>query len=150
MKQYRLKLKEEFINEKFNFDKIIDHNGVYSNNFEMWLGNSYSDRSPFTYYWSRTHAFKFYQYEIDSMPYVFIKMHDIIEVEEQLYYIKLPYINSEYNYLRETISNGDVSSFMLKEFSGFKMSFTKEEIEEKYPLYANDTCMIKVEDVNKI
>lgn len=144
MKKYKLKLKEEFREKRFDYSGMVKCSHDHENH--IWVHKTCLDRYCFTYTSKKKTSSEFTLKEINELPHGFIKIHDIIEVKEQLYYIKLPLVSYDDNFLNEE-PVGRVVVGNNKHSDRFKTKFTKSEIEEKFPMYANDTFMVKVEDV---
>lgn len=89
-------------------------------------------------------AVVFTQQEIDNLPHGFVKLFDLIEVAEELYYIRFPYACDKF--LNEDLRDGQVKIFGRAETSCFKTKFTMSEIEEKYS--SLQSFAVKVEEID--
>lgn len=90
----------------------------------------------------REEATTFTQQEIDKLPYGFVKLFDIIEVKEELYYIKMPHGGGVV--LNEVSQDDKVRFSDREETTHCKTKFTLDYIEEKYPEYKQ--FAVKVEE----
>lgn len=141
MKKYKMKIKDD--NAEYNW---YNFNGKHDISIGyVWLSDSCSYSYDYSHSSSKTSGKIFTFEEIKKMPYGFVNQYDLIEVKEQLYYVELPHFTNPYCYLSEEEESGIVSSADKDIVRGYKTKFTKQEIEEKFPFYANDTCMVKVE-----
>lgn len=86
------------------------------------------------------------QQEIDELPHGFVKLFDLIEVEEELYYIKMPYARCKV--LNEDSRYGEVRFTDRIETAYFKTKFTLDCIEEKYPELKQ--FAVKVEEIDNV
>lgn len=86
----------------------------------------------------------FTQQEIDELPYGFVKLFDIIEVKEELYYIKLPY-TSEY-YLNQDKRDGGISYANNISFGGYQTKFTLDYIKDTFPLFVEFAVKVEEEE----
>lgn len=85
------------------------------------------------------------QQEIDNLPHGFVKLFDLIEVEEELYYIKFPYCHERFL----NVDDEYPDDFILddkEQLPDFKTMFTEKEIEDKYPLFKPFAVKVKEED----
>lgn len=88
-------------------------------------------------------AVVFTQQEIGNLPHGFVKLFDLIEVAEELYYIRLPYDCDRF--LNEHLRDGEVDFYGKAETNYFKTKFTLSEIEEKYSLL--QSFAVRVEEI---
>lgn len=144
MKKYNLKLKKEFRRKTFKFDGVIYNKDDGSTEWH-WLTDYKYEGFVFSYCKEVGEKAKLTQKEIDELPYGFVKMHDIIEVKEQLYYIRIPHLSSSENYLNERF-DGEVFLSRKSNEHICKTKFTYDEINRKYPEYSNSYFMVKIED----
>lgn len=84
----------------------------------------------------------FTQQEIDELPHGFVKLFDIIEVKEELYYIKMPHGGGVV--LNEVWQDDKVRFSDREETTHCKTKFTLGYIEETYPEYKQ--FAVKVEE----
>lgn len=147
MKKYRLELKKEFSIGGFEFDGLTrnSNNGTTA---YIYLSTTNFPGSKFDYSLDKKNSFPFTQDEIDELPHGFVKLHDIIEVEEQLYYIRIPHVKNQY----VTYSKMAKCSYVFyskNDDCTSKNKFTIEEARKYYPELANDTFLVKVEEIDK-
>lgn len=132
MKKYNLELKNP--NKSFTFDGVVSHS---SRNSEYnYLSN---EVEGYDYRRSDSDRIVFTQEEINILPHGLVKLHDIIEVEEELYYIKLKGFHKEaYSYIN--VYDNDFSKWELDRNTenpnaGYRTKFTLKEIKDSLPEY---------------
>lgn len=87
-------------------------------------------------------ATMFTQQEIDELPYGFVKLFDIIEAKEELYYIKFPHSGGLV--LNEVSQDDKVRFSDQEQTTHCTTKFTLEYIEDTYPEYKQ--FAVKVEE----
>lgn len=127
MKKYKMKIKDD--NAKWNTCGMkIRHDigdgyvwlinrtvGIYSYNLKEGLADVFTEE------------------DINKFPYGFVKQHELIEVEEDLYNIVCPYTGATIKRDREDFSIGWDNTECTLDTALFQRRFTFKEIEDKYP-----------------
>lgn len=143
MKKYNLHLKEEYRGTgAIKYPEITGHSELSRSKLFYILVGKFSEmdlRSDLKH-----EAVVFTQQEIDNLPHGFVKLFDLIEVAEELYYIRLPYACDRI--LNEDLGDGEVDFYGRSETNRFKTKFTMSEIEEKYSLL--QSFAVKVEEID--
>lgn len=142
--KYNLHLKEEHRGKQLiRYPEITGHKILgYSRSHYVLVG----ERSSMDLSATETDEFHkavvFTQQEIDNLPHGFVKLFDLIELKEELYYIKMPRGGGVV--LNEVSQDDKVRFSDREETTHCKTKFTLEYIGETYPEYKQ--FAVKVED----
>lgn len=150
MKKYNLVIKESviYINREDFPELTVGNKGFDS--YKMLFKTIFKmDCKPFSF---KLHLEKnkvdkgttFTQQEIDKLPHGFVKLFDIIEAKEELYYIKMPYSNG--CFLNQDASDGDVIYSNEHEVMGYQTKFTLDYIKETFPLFLEFAVKVEEEE----
>lgn len=150
MKKYNLVIKESVVFiARGDFPSLTDGNERYHHCKLLSKTQGIEENTNFIFAYNtectkNAERAKFTQKEIDKLPYGFVKLFDIIEVKEELYYIKLPY-GSGY-YLNEDMYDGEVSYANNIEEMGYQIKFTLGYIKETFPMFVEFSVKVEEEE----
>lgn len=150
MKKYNLVIKESVVFiARGDFPSLTDGNERYHHCKLLSKTQGIEENTNFIFAYNtectkNAERAKFTQKEIDKLPYGFVKLFDIIEVKEELYYIKLPYGKDKY--LNQKLANGAVIYADNEQFESFRTCFTMAYIEEVFPMFKQFAVKVEEEE----